>query len=463
MICDAVFLEPTQRDASNHLLRHFRRGDEQEDLCFALWRPSTGGRRTTAIITAVVLPEPEETALDGNASFLPRYLGRAVRLAQQQNAGLAFMHSHPTPGWQDLSDLDVVAERDIIAYAARPTGLPLVGLTVGTDGYWSARFWTWRGRRPRRQWCRKVRVVGPDRYRLFFNDRRVPPPDRHSMLRRTFDSWGERNQNDIARLRIGVVGLGSVGALVAEALARIGVSNLVLIDPDLVHKTNLDRLLYATRKDVGRPKAALARRAVRRRATAERVRVGAYLLPIQHRSAYRAALDCDLLFSCVDRPLARDALNHIAAAHLIPVVDGGVAIETDPRTMNLRSAHWKAHLVTPHHQCLRCAGQYDSGMVVTELNGGLDDPSYIANLPPADRPRNENVFPFCLSVAGMEVQAMLRYLIADSWWPSVIQQDYQFVTGRMTLAEKKCLPHCSFRTRAGLGDAAVPLPYISQS
>lgn len=460
---EVVFRESTQREASKHLLRHFRRGDEQEDLCFALWRPATGGRRTTAIITGVVLPEPGDTDLHGNASFQPHYLGRAVRLAQRQNSGLAFLHSHPTPGWQDLSGPDIVAERDIIAYAARPTDLPLVGLTVGTDGYWSARFWTWRGRRPRRQWCRKVRVVGRDRYRVFFDDDRVPPPPRHPSLQRTFDSWGERNQNDLARLRIGIVGLGSVGAIVAEALARIGVSDLVLIDPDRVQEHNLDRLLYATREDVGRPKVALARRAARRHATAKSVRVAAHLRPVQHPAAYRAALDCDFLFSCVDRPVARDVLNHIAAAHLIPVVDGGVAIETDSRTTNLRSAHWKAHLVTPHHQCLRCAGQYDSGMVVTELNGSLDDPSYIANLPPADRPRNENVFPFCLSVAGMEVQAMLRYLIADSWWPPVTQQDYQFVTGRMTLTEKQCLPHCSFRARAGLGDAAVPLPYLTRS
>lgn len=458
---EVAFLEPAHSQALDHLLRHYDHDLEQEDLCFGLWRPATGAHRTTAILTTLVQPEDGDTDLHGNASFHPSYLGRAVRMALQQNAGLAFLHSHPTTGWQDLSVPDVVAERDIIAYAARPTGLPLVGMTVGSDGYWSARFWTWRGRRPRRQWCRKVRVVGRDRYRVFFDDDRVPPPPRQQILQRTFDSWGERNQNDLARLRIGIVGLGSVGAIVAEALARIGISDFVLIDPDRVQEHNLDRLLYATRKDVGHPKVALARRAVRRHASAKSVRALAHFRPVQHLSAYRAALDCDFLFSCVDRPVARDVLNHIATAHLIPVVDGGVAIETDPRTANLRSAHWKAHLVTPHHQCLRCAGQYNSGMVVTELNGSLDDPSYIADLPPADRPRNENVFPFCLSVAGMEVQAMLRYLIADSWWPAVIQQDYQFVTGRMTLTEEKCLPHCSFHARAGLGDAAVPLPYIS--
>ena len=398
--------------------------------------------------------------MHGNASFNPSFLARAIRLACQQGTGLAFMHSHPSDGWQDMSVPDIKAEKVVISYPAAATGFPLVGLTIGTDGYWSARFWLKEKGKPRRHWCRKVRVVGRDQCRVYYNDNIAPAPAKRNILRRTIDSWGSECQQNIARLKIGVVGLGSVGCIVAESLARIGVSDIVLIDDDSVEEHNLDRLLYGTKKNIGKRKVEIAKRAILQNATANNIKVSAHALPVQNKHAYESALDCDFLFSCVDRPVARDVLNHIANAHLVPVIDGGVAVERNCRTEKLSAAHWRAHIITPHHQCLRCNGQYDSGMVVTELDGSLENPSYIKNLPAEKRTGNQNVFPFALHLAGMEVNLMLRYLIGSDWWPPVYQQDYQFVTGRMEINNKECRPHCSFRARSALGDVAPALPYL---
>ena len=310
--------------------------------------------------------------------------------------------------------------------------------------------------------CTKVRVVGPTAYNLFFNDHSLPPPPRRRVLSRTFDTWGRTAQDSLARLHVGIVGLGSVGCIVAEAIARIGVSQITLIDPDHVEEHNLDRLLFGTIRDVGAAKVALASRHLRRHATARNVRLRSFALSVQDRRAYRAALDCDVLFSCVDRPLPRDVLNYIATAHLVPVIDGGVAVEYHESHDHLLSAHWRAHLVTPYHQCLRCNRQYSSSMVVVELDGSLDDPSYVANLPRIGPYQNQNVFPFSLSSAAMEVNLFLRYMLCLDWWPLVRQQDYQFVTGSMRTINAECDAHCSFRNRRAKGDAAEP-PYLYES
>ena len=460
---DVAFTAEACATSTKHLLQHYDQDVLQEDLCFALWRSSTGQERQSALIDEIILPKRGERVLHGNASFQPEYLGRAIRIAREKGTGLAFMHSHPGPGWQGMSPTDVEAERDVLAYPAGATGLPLVGLTIGNDGYWSARFWERDGSVMRRNWCDKVRVVGPQIYRIDFNDELAPVPLRREILKRTYDTWGRKSQNAISRLRVGIVGLGSVGCIVAEAIARIGIEEVTLIDPDEIEEHNLDRLLYGTVNDIGKLKVDVVAKAMRRNATAARIQLTTLPISIHDSAAYKAALDCDVLFSCVDRPVPRDVLNYIAQAHLIPVVDGGVSIETDIPRDRMFSAHWRAHLVTPYHRCLRCNGQYNSSDVITELDGSLDDPSYVSNLPPEARSGNQNVFPFSQSVAAMEVNLMLRYLLAEHWWPLVRQQDYQFITGETRVMNEECHPNCAFLERRAKGDAERPFYLIKQA
>ena len=456
---EAALTAEANETASDHLLQHIRKGERQEDLCFALWQPSTGARRVTALIDRIITPEPGERDLHGNASFQSRYAARAVAEACRRGSGLAFMHSHPHHGWQPLSVADARAEQKVLAPVAGAAGLPLVGLTVGNDGYWSARFWRKGQSRP--DWCDKVRIAGPKSYVLRFNDRRARPSPRREVLKRTHDSWGDQAQNDISRLRVGIAGLGSVGCIVAEAMARIGVRDLTLIDPDRVETHNLDRLLYGTTNDVGRLKVELAKDRMELHATADRPQITALPLPVQDNDAYLAALDCDIIFSCVDRPVARDVLNHIANAHLVPVIDCGVSVGPLNRHGQFSHAHWRAHIVTPYHQCLRCNGQYNTGMVSAELDGSLDNPSYISALPKASRPEGQNVFPFSLGVAGMAVNLMLRYLLSPDWWPEVKQQDCQFITGQTRVINERCQDYCPFPARKAGGDRVKP-SYIKQ-
>lgn len=449
--------------ARDHLLQHYRHNTEQEDLCFALWRPSTGADRRTALIDELMLPAKGDRLLHGNTSFSPDYLIRALAAARSAEAGLAFMHSHPTAGWQDMSSSDVEAERDVLAYPATAEGVPLVGLTMGRDGCWSARFWEKdRAGKMRRRWCEKVRVITPGRYVVHHNERLMPPPPRRRILARTFDTWGRDAQALISRLRVGIVGLGSVGCIVAEAMARIGVADVLLVDPDRIEEHNLDRLLYGTVREIGKLKVRLVARMMRKHATAAAINIEALPASIHETNAYQAALDCDVIFSCVDRPVARDVLNYIAYAHLVPVVDGGVAVESDREKDTLFAAHWRTHLATPCHRCLRCARQYTSSDVVMELDGSFDDPSYVANLPTDKRMANQNVFPFGLSVAGMNVNMMLRYVLAPDWWPVVGQQEHQFLTAETSVSNEECRPHCSFRGKRASGDAMRP-PYLIHS
>ena len=456
---EVVLLGQAAQEAKDHLLRHYLAGREQEELCFALWRQSTGTRRKTAIIYQILSPQRTDRSLHGNASFEPHFLSRAIREAKRQGAGLAFLHSHPTRGWQGMSLDDEIAERDVISYPARVTKHPLVGLTIGRDGYWSARWWEKSGSEVKRFWCDKVRSVGRKAYEIHSRPDALTRNAWSARLRRTEDSWGSLFQKNIETLNVGVVGIGSVGSIAAEALARIGVGTLTLIDGDRVEEHNLDRLLHGTNSQIGKKKTDVAAESLKEHATNASFVVYPISMEVHYSTAYRAALDCDIILSCVDRPVGRDVLNYIAQAHLIPVIDAGVAVEAYRNPRRFFSAHWRAHIVTPEHQCLRCTGQYNSGEVVSELDGSLIDPVYIKGLEESGIRQNMNTFPFALGAASMQMNLALRFLLGTSWWPTLSRQEYQFTKGVATRENNRCEEGCNFRKVVATGDESNP-PYI---
>ena len=69
---------------------------------------------------------------------------------------------------------------------------------------------------------------------------------------------------------------------------------------------------------MGELKVSRARTEAQRSSTARNVKIRAIPAGVQHEDAYREALDCDLIVSCVDRPVARDVLNYVATSHLSP-------------------------------------------------------------------------------------------------------------------------------------------------
>lgn len=65
---------------------------------------------------------------------------------------------------------------------------------------------------------------------------------------------GEDALSRLARSRVALFGVGGVGSYAAEALARAGIGELILIDSDTVSRSNINRQLCALESTVGRPK-----------------------------------------------------------------------------------------------------------------------------------------------------------------------------------------------------------------
>lgn len=163
----------------------------------------------------IVLPRADERNVHGNASFESAYFLRAAAQAADSEGGLALVHSHPgARGWQATSADDERTEKDHARQAFAITGLPLLGMTSSTgDQAWSARMWhPERGCMDRTD-AASVRVAG-DRLRVTLHPAHVRE-HYDERLDRTVTAWGPDVQQLLGHLRVGVIGAGSVGAIVA--------------------------------------------------------------------------------------------------------------------------------------------------------------------------------------------------------------------------------------------------------
>lgn len=440
---------------ADQLRSHVDRPDGQEDICLATYRASTGARRTTALITSVITPQRGERHVHGNASIEGDYVLRAAAVAHQRGDGLVLCHSHPGgSGWQRMSPPDYDAEHSYANLVRELTGLPLVGMTyAGNDQGWSARHWDCgTGPEVAPTHCNNVRVVS-DVLGITWNDDVVPGPSPTGMQGRSVSCWGPRIHRNLVRRKVLVVGAGSVGLDVAVRLAATGMVDVGVMDFDTVEPGNLDRLIGATRDDaaLGRAKIDVAQRLMRAATTAENSSFSYFDLSVCEPDGLAVALDHDLIICCVDRPWARIVLNQIAYTDLVPVIDGGIGVDVFPDGDGMRNATWRSHVIRPGRPCLVCNGQVEPSEVSLDIQGLLDDPTYIAG---ADRHAGtgQNVALLSVSAAASLLAQFVSFNVAPGGIGDPGPLQYLLSTHTLEHLQYTSRPNCPYESAHATGD-----------
>jgi molybdopterin/thiamine biosynthesis adenylyltransferase len=137
-----------------------------------------------------------------------------------------------------------------------------------------------------------------------------------------FAPLGEEGQRRISAARVALVGLGALGSVQAELLARAGVGTLRLLDRDFVEASNLQRQTLYDEADAAEalPKAvAAARRLARVNSLIQLEPVVADLTP---QNCGELLEGMDLILDGTDNFEARYLINDFAVQHGIPWIYG---------------------------------------------------------------------------------------------------------------------------------------------
>jgi molybdopterin/thiamine biosynthesis adenylyltransferase len=184
--------------------------------------------------------------------------------------------------------------------------------------------------------------------------------------------FGDAGQHILARTKVGLIGAGGAGSLLAEYLGRLGVGSFVIADPERAELSNLPRLTAARPADalalltgefspawlgtiatrLATPKVNLARRNILR--ANPRARVKAIFGDFLEADIAAQFSDCDYLFLAADTMRARLLFNSIVHQYLIPGVQVGAKVRTDPKTGEVLDAYSVVRPVTPESGCLLC-------------------------------------------------------------------------------------------------------------
>lgn len=127
----------------------------------------------------------------------------------------------------------------------------------------------------------------------------------------------------LAAKRVAVVGCGGLGGSVIEALARVGVGYLRVIDGDVFEESNLNRQLLCTEETLGHEKALAAARRVA--AVNSNVRVEPIVTLLEEASAPELLGDVDCVVDCLDNLEARFWAAHTCQELNTPIVYGAIA------------------------------------------------------------------------------------------------------------------------------------------
>jgi molybdopterin-synthase adenylyltransferase len=293
----------------------------------------------------------------------PRFIRRVIQRCEETGLGVVAMHSHPMQHQHvDFSPSDNFGEqRELRVFNDFGEGKwPLASLVWGPGGV-KARMWDFSRGKGKATPIQELRLVGQRWQRHELGDSNQGGGHHSETHDRQIRLFGKEGQNRLSGCRVAIVGAGGTGSAISEMLTRLGVGQLVLMDPDKLELSNVSRVYGSTPRDVGKLKVHVVASWLKQIAPEATVETHA----LDARENLLTLRDVDFVFACTDNDSSRAALNQFTQQYLKPMIELGNRIDSDGES--IRAAAARLTYTYPGAPCLECFGSINHARVRDEL------------------------------------------------------------------------------------------------
>ncbi|WP_375691450.1 ThiF family adenylyltransferase [Pseudooceanicola sp. LIPI14-2-Ac024] len=312
-------------DQHAHLTAFLFPGDGKEAVALLLCGRRDGERRHRLVVREIhEIPYGHCTRRTTNlVTWSPDYIDGILERAAAERLSVIKVHSHPS-GYAAFSETDDVSDRQLLPMIRGWVEADVLhgSAVMLPDGQMFGRVYDGTGF----QQIACISVAGDDLHFWYPRAGQGSVPSFAASHAQAFD---EGTIERLQRLSVAVIGASGTGSPTVEQLVRLGVSEIVNVDHDVMEERNVNRILNSTMEDAAQARAKVDVIADAINRTGLGTRVIVMRKNLWAPEVVRAVAQCDVVFGCMDSIDGRYLLNAISAFYNIPYFDIGIRLVAD--------------------------------------------------------------------------------------------------------------------------------------
>jgi len=449
-------------------LRELLSDTSREQACFLVCSIAQGDDETTLLVRSVLPLDKSDLQVHAHdqLSVDPAAMLRMARKAQHLGGAICMVHTHPMcSGGVEFSRADDLGNERTFEFYSRMLPGQLNSCLV-----WDGPIECVAGRVyiTGKEWhpLSKIECVNGEFKANFPKTINSSKWIAKEQFDRQSQLLGEKGQEILSSLRIGIIGCGGIGSVAATLLVHGGVRYFTLVDYDMIEPSNLPRIIGASPDDIrsNRHKTGIVKQYVQTHEPS--AHVVELLMPVEYPSILGQLVDLDAIICCTDDTTSRAYLNQLCHQYYVPILDLGVQFGADPTSGKIVKEIGRANLMLPGTPCMCCTGQIDpakltiEGLTIAEQQS-REREGYIAGADVSE----PSMMMFNMQVTARGIQRLLEWFTGFQTVDVSVYDSFRFfgLNGEAGIKhiKKRSRDSCLFcgdsAQYAGIGDIAPML------